>query len=112
MALVQSVNLAVRFLLELSLLVVFGMWGFRAGGSTLVKWLLGLGLPLLAAVLWGMLLAPAARNRLQEPWRLIAEVVLFGLAVAALFSIGLRNWGWALAAVFAVNRLLIYVWKQ
>ncbi|WP_376796469.1 DUF2568 domain-containing protein [Thermogemmatispora sp.] len=35
-------------------------------------------------VLWGLLVAPKAPFRLADPWRLLLELILFGLAALAL----------------------------
>jgi len=48
--LAKSANLLVRFLLELFALGTLGYWGFASGGNLFVKILLGLGTPILAAV--------------------------------------------------------------
>jgi Protein of unknown function (DUF2568) len=58
---------------------------------------LALAAPLSAAVLWGVLLAPRARRRLADPWRLVAEIAFFGSAALAL-----GRSASALLAVFAV----------
>ena len=46
--------------------------------------MLAFALPLVAAVLWGLLLAPRAARRLRHPARLIVKVVLLAAAAAAL----------------------------
>ena len=51
--LIKSVNLALRFLLELCALGALGYWGFKTGSTTSSKIGLGLGVPLVAAVVWG-----------------------------------------------------------
>lgn len=112
MEIVQAANLALRFILELCLLAAFGYWGFKTGQSTIVKIALGIGVPLLVAAVWAFFLAPASKTRLQEPWLLIVELILFGSAVAALYSLGQRNVAWAFALVYLLNRILMYIWKQ
>ena len=64
---VKIANLALRFLLEVCALVALGYWGFKTGGSLITKLALGIGAPLLAAVLWGTFVAPAQWWRCQEP---------------------------------------------
>jgi len=61
---IKMLNLLVRFLLELCLLAAIGYWGFETHSSWGWKILLGIGLPLLIAVLWGMFLAPKSAYRL------------------------------------------------
>ena len=58
--LIQSVNLALRFFLELCALVAVGYWGFKTAGGTPSKIGVGIGAPLVAAVVWGVFVAPSA----------------------------------------------------
>jgi len=76
-----------------------------------VKIGLGLGAPLLAAVLWGTFVAPRAPVPTPELLRLALELAVFGSA-AALYAAGRPTLAWALALVFVVNRALMYVWGQ
>ena len=62
----RSVNLVVRLLCELALLVALAVWGFHAGSGLAGDLVLGLGAPLLAAVVWGLWVAPASRRRLAD----------------------------------------------
>lgn len=67
---IKMLNLALRFVLELALLAAFGYWGFKTGGRLPARWLLGIGVPLLAAMIWGMFLSPKASLPLEAPLRL------------------------------------------
>lgn len=100
---VGGANLLLRFLLEIAMLVAFGVWGFATGDATWQKLLLGIGAPAIALVAWGALVAPRARRRLRDPSRLVVEVILFGLAGAALWSAGAPGWALALVLVAAAN---------
>lgn len=84
----KSANLLVRFLLELGILFSVCYWGFKTGTQIVAKIGLGIGAPVVIALSWGIFMAPASSRRLQDPWRLIAELVLFGFACFALFSAG------------------------
>ena len=108
----RTANLAIRFLLELILLLAFGYWGFGAGESMPAKILLGIGIPLLAAAIWGRFLAPASTYRLKTPWLLIVEGGIFVLAIGALYTRGQAPWAWALGLTYLINRLLMSVWRQ
>lgn len=112
MAIIKAANLALRFLLELCILTVLGYWGFQAGHGWLVKIILGLSSPLLVAVVWGTFIAPKAAMKLGEPWLLMLELVIFGLAIAALYFTGHPTLAWALGLVYVINRLLMYIWGQ
>jgi hypothetical protein len=97
---VQAVALAVRFGLELCALAALGWWGFSVGDGV-VSYVLGLGAPLAAAVVWGVLAAPKGRFEGRDPQRLAGEIVVFGAAILALAGLG-RWWFAAAFAVFAV----------
>jgi hypothetical protein len=102
-------NLALAFLLELCLLAAFAYWGFRTGMGLGMQLLLGIGAPLLAAVVWGIFVAPRSLVKLAPLLRLVFVVTIFGLAVVALAAAGQPALAWALGVVFAINRVLIYV---
>ena len=52
-----AANDGLRLLLERSVLFALGYWGFKTGEGP-VRWLLGLGGPLLAAVVWAVFVTP------------------------------------------------------
>jgi hypothetical protein len=92
MSAVQGIVLLARFLSELAALAAFAIWGIDAAG-----WL-GILLPIAMAAFWGRWMAPRSESRLTDPQRLIAELVIFGAATAALIAVDAT----ALAAAFAV----------
>ena len=57
------------------------------GGAEL-HWALAVALPLAAAVVWGMFVAPKATRPVSEPLRWGIELCVFGAAVAALVVAG------------------------
>ena len=97
----QAVALAVRFGLELCALAALGWWGFSVGDGA-VSYVLGLGAPLAAAVVWGVLAAPKGRFEGRDPQRLVGEIVVFSAAVLALAGLG----RWSLAGAFALLALV------
>ena len=101
-----------RFVLELSALGALGYWGLWAGDGPFVKAALGLGAPLLAAVAWGLFVAPRARVPLPLAGRLAVELAVFGSATIALLATGRFSLAVGLAALAAVNRALIQLWGQ
>jgi hypothetical protein len=112
MKLVQLLNLGLRFLLEVCALLIFGYWGFKTGGNPLMKFLLGLGAPLLVAVVWGTFLAPKSALRLPNPWLFLLELVIFALACWALYSAGSVNLSIAFGALYIFNKILMLIWRQ
>lgn len=109
---IKGMNLAVRFLLELCVLATVGYWGFKTGSGWFLKILLGIGAPLLIAIIWGTFGAPKAAYHLQGFPLLVLEVVVFGLGVAALFATKNYSLAWVFAGIVIVNRFLMFVWQQ
>jgi hypothetical protein len=112
MAAIKAVNAAVRFLLELCALGALGYWGFRTGSAMAVKIALGIGMPVLAAVLWMIFGAPGAPRQLLGPWHLALEVLILGGAAVALYAAGQQVLAVAFAAVIVVNEILLYALGQ
>jgi hypothetical protein len=108
----KSINLAVRFLLEICVLISVGYWGFKTGSGWLLKILLGVGAPLLIAVIWGTFGAPKASYHLNGFSLLTLEVVVFGSGAAALFMSKNYSLAWGFAMIVIVNGILIFVWNQ
>jgi hypothetical protein len=78
--------LAIRFLAELGMLLCLGVGGWQRGDGVPVSVLLGIGLPVVAAAVWGRWVAPRAVRRLSDPARLTVEVVLFAGALVAVWG--------------------------
>lgn len=105
-------NLALSFVLELCLLAAFGYWGFKTGTGLLQQILLGIGIALVIATIWGIFLAPASKRRLPGVARLLLKTVLFGLGVSALYASGRAGLAISLGMAFVVNSVLAILWGQ
>jgi hypothetical protein len=112
MIMVQSANLALRFLLEVGALLGLGAWGFGADRGLVVKLVLGLGAPLLAATVWAMFGAPAAAFKLSGPLHVTLELGIFLVGAAALYASGRPALAAAFALTIVANRTLMYMWGQ
>lgn len=108
----KLLNLGIRFLLELCILIIFGYWGFKTGSNVFMKFLLGLGSPVLFAVAWGTFLAPKSSMRLGEPWLFLLELVLFALAAWALYGTGKVNLTVTFGVIYILNKILMIIWRQ
>ncbi|MFN8411632.1 MAG: YrdB family protein [Anaerolineales bacterium] len=108
----KALNASFAFFLELAMLTSLGYWGFYGEKSTLTKWMLGLGLPLLAAVFWSIFLAPRAPYRLGNLPGNLLSLILFLLAATALFYAQHPLLAILFASIAIVNRALILLWKQ
>jgi Protein of unknown function (DUF2568) len=75
-----------------------GYWGFKTGNGTLAKIGLGVGAPLVAAVVWGMFVSAQAPAVLPGLVVLVLQVLVFGSAAGGLVATGHRT----LATVFVV----------
>ena len=107
-----AVNAGVRFVLELGALVALGYWGYRNGQGQLVKFGVGFGIPLVIAIVWGLVGSPAAPHRLDQPWRGLLEVTVLGSAVVALYATDHLLIAVGFCVVAASNTALLYVWGE
>jgi hypothetical protein len=112
MIVLKYANLALAFLLELCALAALGYWGFVTGGGLPAKIGLGVGVPLLAAVLWGVFESPRASLPLPEPWHLLFALAFFGCASAALYAAHHARLALVFALVVILNQVLVYIWGQ
>ena len=71
---------------------------------------LGLGVPLLASVIWGTFVAPKALL-VQEsaPSRLLLRLAVFGAATTTLYASDHAEMAWQLMSVCTINPVLIHV---
>jgi hypothetical protein len=112
MTLLQNLNLALRFSLEICGLIALGYWGFHTGNGKLLKVLLGIGTPLFIAVIWGVFGSPKAVYKVSMPLQLVLELLVFGLPAIALYFAGKPQLAWIYAIIVIINRLLMFMWKQ
>ncbi|WP_116450755.1 DUF2568 domain-containing protein [Blastococcus litoris] len=97
--------LTVAFLAELAALVALGVWGWSAGGPTAVRLLLAVGVPAVAAVLWGVFAAP--RSVVHVPaLAVVVKVAVFGGAGLALLALGRPGLALGLVAAAALSAVL------
>jgi hypothetical protein len=109
---IKTLNLLIRFLLELCILLIFGYWGFKTGNQGVSKALLGIGVPLASAIIWGAFLAPKAAWRLSQPWLTLLEVTIFGLTTWALHSTGKTSLAVTFGSIYLINKILMLIWRQ
>jgi hypothetical protein len=107
----HPVNLAFRFLLELSALCIMGLWGWRQRDDGL-RIVIALAIPLIAVALWGVFAVPNDPSRsgsapvpVPGVLRLALECGFFGFATWALDDLGFAR----LAAIFGTSALLHYL---
>jgi len=111
---VNAINLAVRFILEMSGLIILGVWGWDKGdGSS--KFILALGVPLVAAIIWGVFAVSDDPGRsgnapiiVSGVVRLIIELTFFVLVIWALFVMNHSMLGWLFGVLVVVHHLVSY----
>jgi hypothetical protein len=108
----KAINLGVRFLFEIMVLIILGYWGFHVTQSFLLKTVLGVGTPLLVAVIWGMFGAPKAPYTLTGFPFLLLEIVIFGLPVVVLLFLEKQTMAWFYGGIALINLILMKLWNQ
>lgn len=107
----NPINLAVRFLLEIAMLLVLGYWGWQSTGTWL-RYIAGSGLPLVAAAFWGIFRIPddpkPAPIAIPGIARLLLEAGLFGSAVWALYDLGHPTLSIIMAVMVVIHYLVSY----
>jgi Protein of unknown function (DUF2568) len=108
----RSLNLAFRFVLEMLALVALFLLGLSISDSLLFQVVLGLGMPAIAILVWGLFVAPKASRRLPDPTRLAVEsgvwlagAIAFWLAAGLLVAV-------LFGAAVVVNLVLMSYWGQ
>jgi hypothetical protein len=91
-------NEGLAFLVEMLALAALAWWGAETGDGLFVQLLLGIGTPLVAAVVWGMFASPKARVKLPLAGVLGVKAFVFAAALFSLDLLGHRT----LAIVFGV----------
>ena len=106
-SLVRSLNVALRGGLEAGVVSALAYWGVHAADGTAGKVLLGIAAPAVGFGIWG---AVDFRwfGRYAEPLRLTEELVISGLAAAALAVAGQPALAVGLAALSVVHHALVY----
>lgn len=121
MSTLKAANLALRFLLELGALAALVFWGFQTGESSLLKMALGIGVPVLAAGVWGTFRVPddpgKAPVQVPGPVRLALELLIFGGATLGLAAAGHPLLAILFGLAVMVNNVLmldrlVRVWRQ
>ena len=112
MDILKGLNLLVRFLLEICMLAAVGYWGFKTGSGWAMKLTLGIGLPVLIAVVWGLFVAPRARFPLRGASHLALSFILLSTGAIALFAVHRSDLGWIYAILLVANQVLMILWTQ
>ncbi|MEZ4995328.1 MAG: YrdB family protein [Saprospiraceae bacterium] len=107
----NPINLALRFLLELSALAAVGVWGWKQSDGWF-RYVLAIGIPLILAGIWGTFAVPDDPSRsgaapVATPGliRLALELGIFAFGTWALYNIDFHK----ASLTFGIIVLLHYV---
>ncbi|SHN19424.1 YrdB family protein [Mucilaginibacter sp. OK098] len=107
----NPINLAVRFLLEIAMLIILGCWGWHTSAGWM-RYAAALILPVIAATLWGVFRIQndpkPAPVEVPGIVRLLLEWVLFGSAIFALFSLGYFTLGIVMTIIVKLHYIVSY----
>lgn len=107
----NPINLTLRFLLEVTMLIALGYWGWHLTGGW-AKYIAAVGLPIVAAVLWGVFRIPndpkAAPVAIPGIVRLLLEWGLFGFAVWAIYDLGYAKCTLLMAIIVVLHYAVSY----
>ena len=110
----HPLNLILRFLLEITALIIMGIWGWHQVDGSL-QYVLAVGIPILASTFWGVFAVPQDPSRSGKApipipglLRLLLEVAFFGFAVWGLVRLEWMLFSWIFGGVLFLHYLLSY----
>lgn len=110
----HPVNLAVRFLLEISGLVSLGIWGWNQSDGWL-RFVLAIGIPIIFATIWGTFAVPDDPSRSGNApivtsgiIRLVIELGFFSCAAWSLYDLGFNKISLAFGTVVVLHYLISF----
>ncbi|MBN1538426.1 MAG: YrdB family protein [Anaerolineales bacterium] len=111
---IVTLNLVIRFFLELIMLGTIGYWGWINGNGA-TKFLMAIGLPIIAAFIWFTFAVPNDPSRsgnapvpVPGTVRLVIELVLFALSTTILFTSTSPAYGIIFGIILIVNYCIAY----
>jgi hypothetical protein len=108
----QTANLAVRLAVELCALVAVAYWGFHLERPRTVRIVVGIGAPLALAVVWALFASPNTDIAVAGSVKVAIQLLVLGLATAALVRVGRTRLAVGFAGIAAANAALIALWGQ
>jgi hypothetical protein len=107
----NPVNLAVRFLLEIAMLIILALYGWHLSGTwTHYVWVIAF--PSSAAALWGIFRIQndpkPAPVEVPGIIRLLLELGLFTLATCALYNLGYPQLSWIMGIIVTLHYIVSY----
>lgn len=103
---IKGINLVIVFLLEVAMLVSYGLYGMTRQWSFLPKLLFTIFIISTAIVLWSIFAAPKSGYRLEMPYLAIFRAGMFLLSAWCLYESGYKNIALVLALLTAITQIV------
>lgn len=97
-----------RFAFEILCLLISGYWGFSLHAPGWLRFVAGIGLPLVIAIFWGVWMAPLSQYRLQGIVRLFLETLLYAGLAVCLYNTPRRDYTLVFGITALANALINY----
>ncbi|MBK7230842.1 MAG: YrdB family protein [Saprospiraceae bacterium] len=111
---IQTLNLAIRFILELTALGMMGFWGWKQTDGWL-RFILALGIPIIFMSIWVVFNVPGDPSRsgnapivVSGIVRLLIELCFFGFASWATYKLGFQNFSALLVFIILLHYVISY----
>lgn len=112
MEILKQLNLALKFFIELVMLVAFAYFGWTMPQQLVWKIVLPLVILAVVIVLWGRVAAPKSPRRLPFAKRVAFGLAMFMFATIALYVAGQPMLALIYAAIVLVCETGTIVWRQ
>jgi hypothetical protein len=108
----KAANLGLAFLLEIAMLVALGFAGWAATPIWWLRYILLIGLPALAIVLWAVWAAPKSAKRLPPAGLVLFKTLIFGITTFLLWASMQPVAAAMFGGIAAVHLLLVVAFRQ
>jgi len=100
--------------MELVAITIIAVWGWHSSTVTWEQYLCAIGLPIVAAAIWGIFRIPNDPNpapvKVPGIVRLSYELFFFGFSAWALYSLGFHTLSYIMGAITIISYVSGYDW--
>jgi hypothetical protein len=108
---VTTLNLVLRFALEVSGVVAVTYWAYQASDGP-ARWVLAIGAPAALIGLWAFVIAPGASNPIPARPRIALGSGVLLAAAAALYGAGVETPAIVYAGLIVLNTALLLLLRE
>ncbi len=103
----KMLSVSLYFSAEIGMLLALAYTGSQISRPVMGKYALAVSLPVLAAVVWEILIAPRSAYRLALPYRTLVALLLFGVATLLLFYTGHHRLSLSFGVLALLSQVLL-----